>query len=71
MTKQQVIDTVNYWYQFESSRIFVISGYAGCGKTTIARKIPDLLNLIHYAFLAPTGKVSNLIKELFFFSFNS
>lgn len=59
---------VNYakienWYEKEPHRIFIISGYAGCGKTTLARAIPDVLGLSAYAFLTPTGIAATVLSS--------
>lgn len=55
------LEQVKKWYETDRNRIFIISGYAGCGKTTLARKIPEYLNLTSYAFLAPTGKAATVL----------
>lgn len=49
------------WYSKEPFRVFIISGYAGCGKTTLARKIPEQLNIVNYKMLAPTGKAATVL----------
>jgi exodeoxyribonuclease V len=51
------------WYDNDSDRIFIISGYAGCGKTYTAKSIPKLLGLKHVAFLAPTGKAALVLEN--------
>ena len=52
---------VREWYYKEPFRVFIISGYAGCGKTTLARKIPEQLNIVNYKMLAPTGKAATVL----------
>lgn len=60
--KQEYKDKILQWYEEDIDRIFIISGYAGCGKTTLARKIPELLDLKgSTVFLAPTGKAAKVI----------
>lgn len=54
-------EKVRQWYLKEPSRVFIISGYAGCGKTTLARKIPEQLNIYNYKMLAPTGKAATVL----------
>lgn len=54
-------EKVRQWYSKEPSRVFIISGYAGCGKTTLARKIPAQLNISIYKMLAPTGKAATVL----------
>lgn len=50
------------WYNRHRKRLFIISGYAGCGKTTLAKLIPNLLDLADETmFLAPTGKAAEVI----------
>lgn len=64
ITDQQFHDIVIEWYS-NPTKPFVISGYAGCGKTTRAKQIPTLLNipLDNVAFLTPTGKASLVLHE--------
>jgi len=59
------IEKIINWYNYENDRIFIISGYAGCGKTTLARKVPEILNLLEYnvAFLTPTGKAAKVLHS--------
>lgn len=54
---------IEEWYKKEPHRIFVISGYAGCGKTTLARSIPEVLGLSEYAFLTPTGIAATILSS--------
>lgn len=54
-------EKVREWYSKEPFRVFIISGYAGCGKTTLARKIPEQLNIVNYKMLAPTGKAATVL----------
>jgi len=54
-------EKVRKWYSEEPLRVFIISGYAGCGKTTLARKIPEQLNIHNYKMLAPTGKAATVL----------
>lgn len=61
--KTEYAEKIKNWYVYDSRRLFIISGYAGCGKTTLARSIPDLLKLYRVAFLAPTGKASLLVEN--------
>lgn len=59
--KEEYQDKIKNWFSNDSNRMFIISGYAGCGKTTLARQIPELLGVRNYRFLAPTGKASLLL----------
>jgi exodeoxyribonuclease-5 len=60
--KQEYKDIINNWYKNEQHRILIISGYAGCGKTTLARSIPGLLKAGSTIFLAPTGKAATVLS---------
>lgn len=57
----EYFEKVWQWYSKEPFRVFIISGYAGCGKTTLARKIPEQLNIVDYKMLAPTGKAATVL----------
>lgn len=60
----EYFEKIRLWYNKEPSRIFIISGYAGCGKTTLARQIPDFLNLgCEAIFLTPTGKAATALHK--------
>lgn len=51
---------IKKWWDKRKGEVFIISGYAGCGKTTLARQIPELLGVWDddYQFLTPTGKAA-------------
>lgn len=54
------------FYRNKGEQIWTLAGYAGCGKTTIARAIQEKLNLLnhHATFCAYTGKAAlNLIQK--------
>ena len=59
---QEHKDIILDWYENDPTRVLIVSGAAGCGKTTLIRKIPSILNLRgKIAFLAPTGKAAKVI----------
>ena len=61
---QEHQDTILKWWKYDKWRVFIVSGAAGCGKTTLIRKIPEVLKLSgKVAFLAPTGKAAKVIGE--------
>lgn len=60
---QEYFDKVKKWYEEEPERIFIISGYAGCGKTTLARQIPKEIEVDNYRMLAPTGKAATVLGD--------
>lgn len=59
--KDEHFQLIDQWWKEDNRRIFIISGYAGTGKTTLARQIPDKINVRNVAFLAPTGKAALLM----------
>ena len=62
--RKSIKDVVINWWNTDKKRTFIISGYAGCGKTTLAREIPDELDLKwSAAFLAPTGKAARVLHR--------
>ena len=63
--KEEINNKVQNWYKNEKNRLFIISGYAGCGKTYTAKQIPKMLGIPMYkvAFLTPTGKASRVLHE--------
>lgn len=62
--RKSIKDIVINWWNTDKKRTFIISGYAGCGKTTLAREIPNELNLNYSAvFLAPTGKAARVLHK--------
>lgn len=61
--KHSHIEKIKNWYK-DPKHTFIISGYAGTGKTTLARDIPELLNVKwSTAFLAPTGKAARVLHS--------
>lgn len=62
--KAEYENKIRNWYKISHGRIFVISGYAGTGKTSLARSIPSVLGISpsRVAFLAPTGKAALLMQ---------
>jgi exodeoxyribonuclease-5 len=61
--KKSNINKIKNWYE-NPTYTFIISGFAGTGKTTLARDIPELLDIKwSTAFLAPTGKAARVLHE--------
>ena len=44
-------------------QVYVIAGYAGAGKTTLAKKIAEEVGEYKVAFCALTGKAANVLRE--------
>lgn len=69
---EQQVDAINkavVWYQGWRNRshrrqIFFINGFAGTGKTTIAKAITTLCGVFdRTAFIAPTGKAASRLRQ--------
>lgn len=60
--QQKVFDEVMAWHK-GSDRTFVLAGYAGTGKTTLARVIADAIDPDGTFFAAFTGKAANVLRE--------
>ncbi|MBK6682261.1 MAG: AAA family ATPase [Ignavibacteriales bacterium] len=62
--QQKVIDQISAFFA-GNSKIFLLKGSAGTGKTTIIRIIIDLLKKknLKFALMAPTGKAAGVIRD--------
>lgn len=60
LQQEQAYDAIMKWYKNGGKR-FVLSGYAGTGKSTLASKINQELGNVH--FCAYTGKAANVLRE--------
>jgi exodeoxyribonuclease-5 len=54
-------DAVMKWFKSPNDQVMVLSGYAGTGKTTIARHLQDVIGNV--LFCAYTGKAANVLRE--------
>lgn len=64
--QEKARDAIIDWYHNSISQIFVLSGYAGTGKTFLLNKvIRDSLDLDDHevAFVAPTGKAATVLIQ--------
>lgn len=60
--QQEAFDKIMAWHKGDDQR-FVLAGYAGAGKTTLARQIADELGMDKTIFCAYTGKAANVLRE--------
>ena len=52
------------WFKNKNKQVFVLSGYAGTGKTTLINYIINELNLgDKIAFATPTGKAASVLIQ--------
>lgn len=59
--QQDAITKVTDWYASSPEQVFRLFGYAGTGKTTLARHIVDQLG-VHALFAAFTGKAAYVLR---------
>jgi len=60
--QQQAIDKITDWFADDSRQIFRLFGYAGTGKTSLARHIVDQLGLQRVSYGAFTGKAAYVLR---------
>lgn len=58
----KALDMVKRFYADRSTQYFVLAGYAGTGKTTMAKSLPHLLNC-RVLYAAYTGKAVSVLKS--------
>lgn len=58
----QAFDNVMAWHQTTDKR-YILAGYAGAGKTTIAKVIAEAIGIDDVIFCAYTGKAANVLRE--------
>ncbi|MCD8207046.1 MAG: AAA family ATPase [Bacteroidales bacterium] len=63
--QQKAAEYIEHWFNKESRQIFVLTGYAGTGKTTLLKHvIPEDLELVPdetAVFVTPTGKAATVL----------
>lgn len=60
--QQDAIDKITDWYASSDNQVFRLFGYAGTGKTTLARHIVDNLG-VRALFAAFTGKAAYVLRS--------
>lgn len=60
--QQDAIAAVIDWYQHGDGQVFRLFGYAGTGKTTLARHIVEALGLRRVSYAAFTGKAAYVLR---------
>ncbi len=58
----KIFDQIMHWYK-GSKQTFVLAGYAGTGKTTLAKYIAEAIGEESVVFCAYTGKAVNVLRE--------
>lgn len=56
------VDAIMRWYKSDEKR-FVLAGYAGAGKTTLAKHVASLIGENDVIFCAFTGKAANVLRD--------
>lgn len=57
----RVYDEIMQWFRHTKNQRFVLAGYAGAGKTTLAKYIAEAIGNV--TFCAYTGKAANVLRE--------
>lgn len=57
-----VVEMIMQWYTYDKKQTFALAGYAGTGKTTMAKFIAESING-ETLFVAYTGKAANVLRE--------
>lgn len=61
--QQEAIDKITEWYADDSTdQVYRLFGYAGTGKTTLARHIVDQLGVQRVLYAAFTGKAAHVLR---------
>jgi len=63
--QQEAFDKILNWWRMgsQADQRFVLAGYAGTGKTSLARVFEDYIGAENVLFLAYTGKAVNVLKD--------
>jgi exodeoxyribonuclease-5 len=52
---------IKHWYLNSAAQVFYLAGYAGTGKTTLAKAIKDLLGIDSVLYASLTGKAASVM----------
>jgi exodeoxyribonuclease-5 len=52
---------IKHWYLTSAAQVFYLAGYAGTGKTTLAREIKNLLGISVVEYASLTGKAASVM----------
>jgi len=65
-SQQHIFDDIISFIKNDCDRVFILSGYAGTGKTTVVRFIIEELNRMHLSFqlLASTGRAAKILSDV-------
>lgn len=61
--QQEAVDDIVHWYFDGDTQVYALFGYAGTGKTTLAKYIAEHLGKVRYRFAAFTGKAAHVLSR--------
>ena len=59
----EAFDKIMKWFKDPKQKRFVLAGYAGTGKSTLARHLADVIGAGNIYYAAYTGKAVNVLRE--------
>ena len=64
-SQQQAFDSIKTFIEDPMSKVFILKGYAGTGKTTLMRKLVAEMNArkVEYSLLASTGRAAKILAN--------
>jgi len=61
--QEEAFKLIMAWLKDKGSKRFVLGGYAGTGKSTLARHLEDAIGAHNIYYCAYTGKAANVLRE--------
>lgn len=62
--QQATVDSITAWYEYDGAdQVYRLFGFAGSGKTTLARHIVDQLGVANVRYAAYTGKAVSVLRS--------